>query len=192
MKTVQMTKEEVKQRTARFDKLQAMSTLKDNPLVPEAARDIFLARKIMPIVLEQTQNAFGSVAAIYGAAGLTMNISVCPPGQGPGLHAHHKTFETFFVLEGKFEFSVNDDGAEKVILNQWDTLSVPPGVCRGFRNIDTKDSTLMTVITGGVHDRNDISLPPSIGAAIDAHGPGVLDEVKKIGLTFDAGVETTT
>lgn len=192
MKTVHMTAAEVNQRTARFDKLQAMSTLKDNPLVPEAARDIFLARKIMPIVLEQTQNAFGSVAAIYGAAGLTMNISVCPPGQGPGLHAHHKTFETFFVLDGKFEFSVNDDGAEKVILNKWDTLSVPPGVCRGFRNIDSKDSTLMTVITGGVHDRNDISLPPSIGAAIDAHGPGVLDEVKKIGLTFDAGVETTT
>lgn len=189
MKTVQMTAADVLQRTARFDKLQAMSTLKDNPLVPEAARDIFLARKIMPIVLEQTQNAFGSVAAIYGAAGLTMNISVCPPGQGPGLHAHHKTFETFFVLEGKFEFSVNDDGSEKVVLNKWDTLSVPPGVCRGFRNIDSKDSTLMTVITGGVHDRNDISLPPSIGAAIDAHGPGVLDEVRKIGLTFDAGVD---
>ena len=190
MKTVQMTKEEVAQRTARFDKLQAMSTLKDNPAVPLAARDIFLARKIMPIVLEQTQNAFGSVAAIYGAAGLTMNISVCPPGQGPGLHAHHRTFETFFVLEGIFEFSVNDDGGQKVVLNKWDTLSVPPGVCRGFRNIADSDSTLMTVITGGVHDRNDISLPPSMGKAIDAHGPGVLDEVKKIGITFDAGVET--
>ena len=190
MKTVQMTKEEVAQRTARFDNLQAMSTLKDNPAVPLAARDIFLARKIMPIVLEQTQNAFGSVAAIYGAAGLTMNISVCPPGQGPGLHAHHRTFETFFVLEGIFEFSVNDDGGQKVMLNKWDTLSVPPGVCRGFRNIADTDSTLMTVITGGVHDRNDISLPPSMGKAIDAHGPGVLDEVKKIGITFDAGVET--
>ena len=190
MKTVQMTKEEVAQRTARFDKLQAMSTLKDNPAVPLAARDIFLARKIMPIVLEQTQNAFGSVAAIYGAAGLTMNISVCPPGQGPGLHAHHRTFETFFVLEGIFEFSVNDDSGQKVVLNKWDTLSVPPGVCRGFRNIADTDSTLMTVITGGVHDRNDISLPPSMGKAIDAHGPGVLDEVKKIGITFDAGVET--
>ena len=190
MKTVQMTKEEVAQRTARFDKLQAMSTLKDNPAVPLAARDIFLARKIMPIVLEQTQNAFGSVAAIYGAAGLTMNISVCPPGQGPGLHAHHKTFETFFVLDGSFEFSVNDDGGQKVVLKQWDTLSVPPGVCRGFRNIADRDSTLLTVITGGVHDRNDISLPPSIGARIDAYGPGVLDEVKKIGISFDAGIET--
>ena len=166
MKTVQMTAADVAQRTARFDKLQAMSTLKDNPVVPEAARDIFLARKIMPIVLEQTQNAFGSVAAIYGAAGLTMNISVCPPGQGPGLHAHHRTFETFFVLEGAFEFSVNDDGGQKVVLNKWDTLSVPPGVCRGFRNVADRDSVLMTVITGGVHDRNDISLPPSIGQRI--------------------------
>ena len=192
MKTVQMTAADVAQRTARFDKLQAMSTLKDNPLVPEAARDIFLARKIMPIVLEQTQNAFGSVAAIYGAAGLTMNISVCPPGQGPGLHAHHRTFETFFVLEGAFEFSVNDDGGEKVVLNKWDTLSVPPGVCRGFRNVADRDSVLMTVITGGVHDRNDISLPPSIGQRIDAFGPGVLDEVKKIGISFDAGVETAS
>ena len=190
MKTVQMTADDVASRTARFDKLQAMSTLKDNPVVPEAARDIFLARKIMPIVLEQTQNAFGSIAAIFGAAGLTMNISVCPPGQGPGLHAHHKTFETFFVLDGSFEFSVNDDGGQKVVLKQWDTLSVPPGVCRGFRNIADRDSTLLTVITGGVHDRNDISLPPSIGARIDAYGPGVLDEVKKIGISFDAGVET--
>ena len=190
MKTVQMTADDVASRTARFDKLQAMSTLKDNPVVPEAARDIFLARKIMPIVLEQTQNAFGSIAAIFGAAGLTMNISVCPPGQGPGLHAHHKTFETFFVLDGSFEFSVNDDGGQKVVLNQWDTLSVPPGVCRGFRNIADRDSTLLTVITGGVHDRNDISLPPSIGARIDAYGPGVLDEVKKIGISFDAGIET--
>lgn len=189
MKTVQMTADDVRERTARFDNLQAMSTLKDNPVVPQAAKDIFLARKIMPIVLEQTQNAFGNAAAIFGAAGLTMNISVCPPGQGPGLHAHHRTFETFFVLDGTFEFTVNDAGDQKVVLNRWDTFSVPPGVCRAFRNIGDREGTMLTVITGGVHDRNDISLPPSIGAAIDAYGPGVLDEVKKIGLTFDAGVE---
>ena len=189
MKTVQMTAAEVRERTARFDNLQAMSTLKDNPVVPQAAKDIFLARKIMPIVLEQTQNAFGNAAAIFGAAGLTMNISVCPPGQGPGLHAHHRTFETFIVLDGTFEFTVNDAGDQKVVLNRWDTFSVPPGVCRAFRNVGDHEGTMLTVITGGVHDRNDISLPPSIGAAIDAYGPGVLDEVKKIGLTFDAGVE---
>ena len=77
MKTVQMTAADVAQRTARFDQLQAMSTLKDNPVVPQEARDIFLARKIMPILLEQTQNAFGSVAAIYGAP------SIRPPALQP-------------------------------------------------------------------------------------------------------------
>lgn len=77
----------------------------------------------------------------------------------------------------------------RVGVHQWDTFSAPPGVCRAFRNIADTESKMLTAISGGVHDRDDISLPPSIGAAIDAYGPGVLDEVKKIGLTFDAGVE---
>ena len=137
METVQMTAEQVAQRTARFDQLQAMSTLKDNPVVPLAARDIFLARKIMPILLEQTQNAFGSIAAIYGAAGLTMNISVCPPGQGPGLHAHHKTFETFFVLQGKFEFSVNTTVAKKSFLINGTPCRYRRGFAGGFATLPT-------------------------------------------------------
>mgnify|MGYP003298887376 CR=1 FL=1 len=74
------------------------------------AKDIILARKLMPVVLERTQSAFGNDAPIYNAAGLTMFISIMPPGQGPCLHAHVKTFETFIVLEGKLEFSLNDDG----------------------------------------------------------------------------------
>ena len=55
-------------------------------------------------------------------------------------------------------------------------------VCRRTARFDTLQA---------MSTRKDISLLPSIGAAINAHGPGVLDEVKKIGLTFDAGVETT-
>jgi quercetin dioxygenase-like cupin family protein len=187
METVQLTPEQIRSRTARFKDLQPMSTLRDSKVVPLEARDLFLARKIMPIVLEQTANAFGTQAAIYGAAGLTMNISVCPPGQGPGLHVHHKTFETFFVLSGRFEFTLNDDGGEKVLLDQYDTVSVPPGVSRGFRNVADTDSMMLTVITGGVHDRNDISLLPQMADDLDRFGPGVLDAVKAIGLTFDAG-----
>lgn len=190
METVQLTPEQIRSRTARFDALQPMTTLRDSKEVPQAARDLFLARKIMPIVIEQTANAFGTQAAIYGAAGLTMNISVCPPGQGPGLHVHHKTFETFFVLKGSFEFSLNDDGGEKVVLNQYDTVSVPPCVSRGFRNLADSDSMMLTVITGGVHDRNDISLLPQMAQDLDRFGPGVLDAVKNIGLTFDAGRKT--
>ena len=51
-----------------------------------------------------------------------------------------------------------------------------------------KDSVLQTVITGGVHDRNDVALPPIVAEQVEAIGPGILDEFKKIGLAFDAGV----
>ena len=57
MKTVQMTAAEIAARTARFDALQPMSTMKDNDRVAQAAKDIIFARKIMPIVLERTKNA---------------------------------------------------------------------------------------------------------------------------------------
>lgn len=188
MQTVNPSRAEIDERVARFARLEPMSTMKGNDRVPLAARDIIFARKIMPVVLEKTDSPFGNQAPVYGAAGMTMFISVCPPGQGPALHAHVKTFETFTVLEGKFEFYLGDRGEETVVLEQWDSFSCPPGWCRGFRNVDTKDSVLQTVITGGVHDRNDIGLPPIVAEQLEAIGPEVLDEFKKIGLSFDAGV----
>lgn len=191
MKTVQMTRADIDTRLARFDALQSMSTMKDNAKVSQDAKDLIFARKIMPIVLEQTQNPFGSVAAIFGAHGLTMNVSVCPAGQGPGLHVHHETYETFFVLEGSFEFEINDRGDEKVVLHKWDTLSVPPGVARGFRNVADRDSVLLTVITGGVKNRNDVSLPPIMAERLEAAQSGIVPEFEAIGLTFDAGREST-
>jgi quercetin dioxygenase-like cupin family protein len=187
MDTVQPTRAEIEERVARFDRLQPMSTMKDNDRVPLSAKDIIFARTIMPVVLEKTDSPFGNQAPVYGAAGMTMFISVCPPGQGPALHAHVKTFETFTVLEGRFEFYIGDRGEETVVLDKWDSFSCPPGWCRGFRNVDTKDSVLQTLITGGVHDRNDIGLPPIVAEQLEAIGPGVLDEFKKIGLAFDAG-----
>lgn len=189
MKTVNLTRQDLEQRIARFDKLQPMSTTKDLTAAPQEAYDIVFARKLMPVVLEKTDSPFGNVAPIYGAAGLSMWVSICPPGQGPCLHAHQRTYETFIVLEGSFEFRLNDTGELKAVLNKWDTLSCPPGLCRGFRNISDKDSVILTVITGEVHARNDVSLPPSVAKELDKIGPGVLAAFEKIGLTFDAGVE---
>lgn len=186
MPTVNLSHQELEQRIARFDKLQPMSTAKDLAAVPQEAYDIVFARKLMPVVLEKTESPFGTVAPIYGAAGLSMWISVCPPGQGPALHSHDKTYETFIVLEGAFEFRVNDTGNETVVLQKWDTLSCPPGVCRGFRNISDKDSVVLTVITGGVDDRDDVSLPPSVADELNTLGPGVSAAFEKIGLRFDA------
>ena len=187
MKTVSLTRQELETRIARFDKLRQMSTAKDLETVSQEAYDIVFAHKLMPVVLEKTASPFGNVAPIYGAAGLSVWVSVCPPGQGPALHAHQQTFETFVVLEGAFEFSINDTGNEKVVLNKWDTFSCPPGVCRGLRNVSDKDSVMLTVSTGAVHERNDVALPPSVAEQLNKVSPGVVAAFEKTGLTFDAG-----
>ena len=78
----------------------------------------------------------------------------------------------------------------EIVLNRWDTFSCPPGVNRGFRNVDTKDSVLLTIITGGINDRNDIGLPPAVARQIEAVDPHALEVfTTKLGLRFDAGPE---
>jgi hypothetical protein len=54
--------------------------------------------------------------------------------------------------------------------------------------VGTQDAVLLTVITGGINDRNDIGLPPAIAKQIAAIDPNALDVFKtKMGLRFDAG-----
>ena len=94
------TKEELDKRVGRFSELQPMSTANDLAWVGQDAMDVLYARKLMPVVLDNTKNPFGNTAPIFGAAGTTMFISIMPPGQGPCLHSHNPTYETFIVLEG--------------------------------------------------------------------------------------------
>ena len=72
-------------------------------------------------------------------------------------------------------------------MDQFDTISVPPGVCRGFRNISDKEGILQVVISGGVHDLNDIDFAVKVAEEIEAIQPGLLKEFEKAGFTFTAG-----
>jgi quercetin dioxygenase-like cupin family protein len=156
------TKEEIDRRISRFDKLQVMSTADDLDWVGQEAMDLFYARKLMPVILDDTKNPFGNTAPIFGAAGATMFISVMPPGQGPCLHSHNSTFETFMVLQGSIEYAIGEPVEHRVTLNQWDAFSCPPRVYRGFKNVGTQDAVQLTVITGIEEGRDDVSMPYSI------------------------------
>ena len=156
------TKDEIQRRISRFDKLQPMSTAKDLEWVGQDAMDLFFARKLMPVILDDTKNPFGDSAPIFGAANTTMFISIMPPGQGPCLHSHNSTFETFMVLEGSIEYSIGDPVAHRVTLHKWDAFSCPPCVYRGFRNVGENDAVQLTVITGVEERRDDVSMPYSI------------------------------
>ena len=176
-----LSKEELDARIARYDKLQPMSTARDLAWVPQAAWDIIFARTISPVVLEDTKNPFGDTAPIGGAAGMTMFISVMPPGQGPCLHSHNTTYETFMVLEGTIEYFVGDPIEHRRTLNKWDVFSCPPGVYRGFRNVGTGQAVQLTVITGTGENRDDVSMPQSIAEQLRTeHGEKVLEGFRSI------------
>ena len=92
------------------------------------------------------------------------------------------------VLEGAFEFSVGDEGRETIMLNKWDVFSCPPGMYRGFHNVASTDSVLLTVITGAVHERDDVSVPPKITEQIrNGFGEDVLTAFKKIATVNERG-----
>jgi quercetin dioxygenase-like cupin family protein len=187
MKTIQISLDEMQKRIARFRSLKPLPI--QNPSIPEKARDVIYSRKLLSVIgLEQNaQTPINAQAPIRGAAGMTVTLAVCPPGQGPGLHSHRQTYETFTVMKGRFEVSWNDDGSGRAVLDLYDTVSFPPGVCRAFRNIGDEEGILQVIITGGVHDMTDIAFSERAKQEIEAVRPGLAAEFEKAGFTFTAG-----
>jgi quercetin dioxygenase-like cupin family protein len=185
MKTIRISAAQMKQRIARFRELKPLPI--QNAAIPEKARDVVYARKLLSVIGLEEKTPINVGAPIIGAAGMTMTLAVCPPGQGPGLHSHRETYETFTVLKGRFEVRWNDDGSEAAVLELYDTISFPPRVCRSFRNIGDGEGILQVIITGGVHDMNDIDFAEDAKAKIEAVGKGLSKEFEKAGFTFTAG-----
>lgn len=111
----------------------------------------------------------------------------CKPGEGPPLQAHHRTQEIFTVLKGAFKITWVDHGEHEVILGLHDTMAGLPGCHRRFQNVSDETSLLQAIILGGRKDLNDITYDTAIGEMLSSRfGEGVLDEMAKIGLTFDS------
>jgi quercetin dioxygenase-like cupin family protein len=186
MKTIRISAAEMQKRIARFAKLEPLPIQQGD--IPLAARDVVYSRKLLSVIgLEDAHTPINAGAPIKGAAGMTLTLAVCPPGQGPALHAHRQTYETFTVLQGRFEVSWNDDGSERAVLERFDTVSFPPGVCRAFRNIGDGEGILQVIITGGVHDMTDIDFSEDAKRRIEAVGAGLSREFEKAGFSFTAG-----
>ena len=179
MKTVDMEK-----RISRYRALKPLPI--QNADIPEKARDVIYARKLLSVIGLEETTPINQGAPIIGAAGMTMTLAVCPPGQGPGLHSHRQTYETFTVLKGRFEVTWNADGSGRAELELYDTVSFPPGMFRAFRNIGDEEGILQVIITGGVHDMTDIAFSARAKAQIEAVGPGLSAEFEKAGFTFSA------
>lgn len=188
MKTRRVTRDELERRTFRF------AARRPNPVlraegVPGAAVSLLTAERLTTVVSHDSEPGPWGHAAIAGCEGFAMVLAECPPGQGPALHAHHRTEEIFTCLRGRFEVTLGDRGEDRIVLEPCDTVSVPPGVCRGFRNVSDEPGLLQVVITGGRNDLDDISFPPVVEAELRAMGPGVVPALERQGFHFDVEPE---
>jgi len=108
-----------------------------------------------------------SPAAPLAAEDFHMSIVRCEPGKAAPLH-NHLTQEVFVVLTGRWEVYWGPKGERSVFLEQWDTISVPPGVSRGFRNSSSEPAYLLGMASG--NDPGMINWPEPVRAAARAVG----------------------
>jgi mannose-6-phosphate isomerase-like protein (cupin superfamily) len=93
------------------------------------------------------------------------------PGNGAGLHSH-TTEEVFMPIDGKLAVFWGDDGEHEVVLDPLDTITVPIGVMRGFRNADRKTIQVIAIVGGD--DGGRLTWHPELIEEAAAHG-GRLD-----------------
>ena len=96
-----------------------------------------------------------------------MSFVLCEPGKSAPLH-NHLTQEVFVALTGTWEVFWGPEGRRAVVLEQWDTISIPPGVSRGFRNVGATPACLLGMASG--EDPGMISWPAPVRAAARAVG----------------------
>lgn len=166
-------------RVARFADLPNYRTLLRALGLPGAAIDLVGPEEIFQIM---GPSVHGVNPFPIGEPSCLLSIAGAPPGNGPELHAHH-CVETFFVLEGRFQVRWGDHGEHQVLLEKFDTCSVPPGVMRKFENVGDTHGYLMAILTG--RDLMSFTFPARVAQRLHAIvGPLVMKLLGLGGLRF--------
>ena len=141
MANVQVSKDEMMKRVARFKDLRSSRKAFVDSLIPGHECEIYnvIGRGV-------TEDASLN-PAITDARDFNLTYIQAEPGKGAALHAH-TTVEVFVALSGEWGIYWGDSGENEIILKQWDTISVPPGVMRGFRNVGKGSAHLMAILGG--------------------------------------------
>jgi uncharacterized RmlC-like cupin family protein len=169
MANLQISMEEMKRRVALFANLKPSSRPLVDAVLPQYHREIY--QIIGGGVIEDP-----TMRPPIGADGFHLSIVRCGPGKGTGLH-NHKTVEVFMPLTGKWSVIWGDEGESELQIGQYDTVSIPPGVLRGFRN-DSAEEALLLALVGG-DDPGRVAWVPSVLEAVKEKGFG-LDEKGQI------------
>lgn len=152
---------EMEKRVARFRQLKPHPATFLDQALPENARDVF------NIIGRGVSEEKGAGAEITAVDGFNVQMSRAKPGHGNGLHSH-ETVETFMPLNGRWAIYWGDAGENRIVLEQFDLISVPPGIMRSFRNIGSEEAYLFTILGGT--DPGRLTWSPGLVAAAKARG----------------------
>lgn len=164
-----VTPEDMQTRVARFDELEGSDLCFMDQRIPGHEREM-----INLIGLGVTENESDPLLApkIGAAHGFASGFAKCEPGCGAALH-WHETEEIFMPLDGEWSIYWRDGETEhEVILKPFDTVSVPVGIYRGFKNVSNGPATLHFIVGG-----------PDTGK-VHWH-PSVIEAARKTGLDVD-------
>jgi len=193
MKTVNFTPEEMNTRIARFKQLKPQSAAYDaDKGIPREVYETMTARTLYLLMSPENQGGpMAQAPAVTTDDKMSVIIAECPPGDGPLLHAHQFTRETFFCLDGRFKIQWGDEGENEIVLDPWDMIAVPPRVVRRFENVSDQTAHLLVFINGDSEEAfNDIDHPRiEADRLAEKFGDETLEKLRGIGVSFEAGVE---
>lgn len=187
MKTKQVSPDEMQKHIARFKGLSPQSEIYERLGIPSAAYEMVSAKVLYTLMAPSNRaGPMSGTPPVIGDDNLSVVIAECPPGNKPMLHAHFQTTEHFFCLSGRFLIRWGDEGEHETVLEPYDLIAVPRGVCRDFTNITDETAYLLVLITGDATESyNDIGFTPGESKRFkEAFGEEVASKLESIGFSF--------
>src|SRR5437667_10175605 len=120
----QMSREAMLKRVARFRELRPSTQAFVDTRLPEHQRKIF------NVIERGVTEDPGLAPAIPDAREFNLTFVGADPGTRPARHAH-PTVEVFVALTGRWGVYWGGEGEQDVVLEDFDTITLPPEVMRG-------------------------------------------------------------
>jgi mannose-6-phosphate isomerase-like protein (cupin superfamily) len=136
-----VSRDEMLSRTAIFKDLKGSSRPLVDAVLPQLQREIF---QIIGGGVTEDPEVKVPITAVEG---FHLSIIKAGPGKGTGLH-NHKTVEVFMPLTGTWAVIWGDAGENELTIGQYDVVSVPIDVMRGFRNDGDQEALLLAIVGG--------------------------------------------
>ena len=179
--------DDMQKRVARFaDLVPYKDAMNDAHGIPPEAMQMMSSDKVYPVMSPEGWEGRSKVAPVKGAAGLTVTIAECPPGDSSGLHKHTATVENFFCIQGTFDITWGDEGENSVRLEPMDFISVPAGIYREFTNVGSDMGRLLVAIQSPEGETKDMVIHArAAGEEIERRwGKDTRDAMAGIGIQF--------